>query len=185
MIITVLVTTGCSDSSHSATRPTGQPIPPSIAGATASPSLNSLTEPWAAAQPPGSCDVTRSTPSARPPAPIEPLSRPVPWVGDWYGNDALWVRLPPTGVVPAASDRQQLSTKFPWWRTHPGKLTVAAQRLDGPTGAFHADVPDGYGDLGFQPTGLDWTAPGCWRITGTVRDTSLTFIVWVQRFAPA
>jgi hypothetical protein len=103
-------------------------------------------------------------------------------VQDWYGNDALWVGLPPTGVLPADPQPQGLSTKFPWWRALPGRLTIQAQRLDGPTGAFTADVPAGYGDLGFQPTGLNWAVPGCWRVTGTVHNKSLTFTVWVQQF---
>jgi hypothetical protein len=111
-----------------------------------------------------------------------PAARPVPWAQDWYGNDAIWVGLPPTGVLPAEAQPQGLSTKFPWFRALPGRLTVEAQRLDGPTGAFSADVSDGYGDLGFQATALNWSSGGCWRVTGRVHDRSLTFTVWVQRF---
>jgi hypothetical protein len=102
----------------------------------------------------------------------------VVWVADWYGNEALWVRLPPTGVLPASPE---LDTKFPWWRVRSGTLTIDARRLDGPTGAFRADVPDGYGDLGFQSTRLNWSAPGCWRIRGTVQGRSLEVTAWVQQ----
>jgi hypothetical protein len=133
---------------------------------------------------PVDCPVTRSRPDVRPPAPVNPdalVPGPVPFVRDWYGNNALWVGLPPTGVLPADSTPQGLSTKFPWWRVLPGRLTIRAQRLDGPAGAFSADVPAGYGDLGFQPSGLKWPMTGCWRVTGAVHGTSLTFVVWVQQ----
>lgn len=146
-----------------------------------------VPQPWTTAQPPEDCPTTRSTADVRPSPPINPddLGDPsAPSVRHWYGNDALWVGLPSTGVLPAYPAPQGLLTKFPWWRALPGRLTIEAQRLDGPAGVFTADVPEGYGALGFQPTGLTWSVAGCWRLTGTVHNRSLTFIAWVQQQYP-
>lgn len=174
LAIVVVLAGGCTGAAQPATARTGLP---SAAPATEFP------QPWSTAQPPADCPVTRSTPDVRPSPPINPEgAQPVPYVRDWYGNDALWVKLPPTGVLPADSDPQGLQTKFPWWRSRPGRLTVHARRLDGPAGGFTAYVPDGYGDLGFQVSGLSWGAAGCWRVSGTVHGKSLAFTVWVHHF---
>ncbi len=180
-----LLPTGCTAARTPAHPPASQASVPTAAPSPLSPQATAARQPWETAQPPPTCAVTRSGPTVTPPPPIEPTVLPVPWVRDWYGNDALWVRLPPTGVLPAEpGPTGGVGTKFPWWRTLPGKLLVTAQRLDGPTGSFTADIPDGYGDLGFQVSGLGWSTPGCWRVTGTVRGHSLTFTVWVQVFGP-
>jgi hypothetical protein len=110
---------------------------------------------------------------------VDPASLP----GNWYGNAALWVRLAPRGVLPAQLDESELGTKFPWWRVVSGRLTISGQRLDGPSEGFRGDIPDGYGDRGFQSAGLIWPAPGCWRVTGRLAGQSLTFIAWVQKVA--
>jgi len=189
MLAIVVLASGCTGAKQPAT-PRTSPVTATISTPSATPGSTSATElaqPWITAQPPAHCPVTRSTPDVRPSPPVNPdalvpSARPVPYVRDWYGNDALWVGLPPTGVLPAYPDPHGLATKFPWWRALPGRLTIQAQRLDGPTGAFTADVPDGYGDLGFQVSGLSWGAAGCWRVTGTVHNRSLTFTLWVQQF---
>ena len=101
------------------------------------------------------------------------------WSGDWYGNDALWVRLSTTGVVPADPG---LSVKFPWWRAVPGKLTLSGHLVGG-AGTMTPVVAHGYGNVGFQVTGMRFSAPGCWAVTGKVQDKTLTVVVWVQPFA--
>jgi hypothetical protein len=109
---------------------------------------------------------------------------PVPWAVDWIGGGTLWTRLPPTGVLPVEpGEAGQLpwTTKFPWWRTAPGQLTIRARLLGtGGTGDFTASVPEGYPAIGFQPTGLNWSALGCWQVTADHADDSLTFTVWLQ-----
>jgi hypothetical protein len=110
---------------------------------------------------------------------------PVPYIRGWYGNAALWVGVPTDGVLPAQRAYgtpwpREWYTKFPWWRAIAGTLTVTAHRLDGPSAGFHADVPGGYGPVGFVPSGLIWPGPGCWRVTGTVARRSLTFVTRVQ-----
>jgi hypothetical protein len=184
ILLVALLLTGCTATTTPANPHASQTSVQTLAPLPVSPQATAARQPWESAQPPSTCAITRSGPNVTPPAPIEPTVLPVPWVRDWYGNDALWVRLPPTGVLPAEPESPGFGTKFPWWRTLPGKLLVTAQRLDGPTGSFTADIPDGYGNLGFQVSGLGWSAPGCWRVTGTVQGHSLTFTVWVQVFGP-
>ena len=41
--------------------------------------------------------------------------------------------------------------------------------------------PEGYGEIGFQPTGILFAGPGCWEVTGRVGDASLTFVTLVVR----
>jgi hypothetical protein len=126
------------------------------------------------------CPVTLPMPHASPPAKNLADVLPVPY--GWYGNSALLVGLPARGVLPAGRTSLwpgEWGTKFPWWRLTPGILTITARRLDGPSAGFHGQVADGYGKLGFIPSGLIWPEPGCWQVTGTVSGHSLTIVVRV------
>lgn len=133
----------------------------------------------------GDCPVTVGDADVVPPPLIveDPTVLPVPWVDRWYGNDAMWVRLPREGVLPASPDqgRQTISTKFPWWRVLSGQLSAMAQSLDRDAGHFEADVrsPAEYGPTGFVPSTLTFDHPGCWEITGSIQGSSLSFIVQV------
>jgi len=100
-----------------------------------------------------------------------------------YGNEALIVRLPVDGTIhpndPTVGVRS--GVKFPWWRLAKGDLAVTTRRLDAAIDPLPADVPSGYGDprfdTGFQVSGLNFPAPGCWQVSGTVAGTTLTFVV--------
>jgi hypothetical protein len=72
-------------------------------------------------------------------------------------------------------------TKFPWWRSLSGALTITARRLDGPAGHFRGDAGtiDSYGPGGFDPSTLVWPVPGCWQVTGRVAGHSLTIVMRV------
>jgi hypothetical protein len=100
-----------------------------------------------------------------------------------YGNDALIVLLPNDGTLRASDPARGLSggVKFPWWRKAHGDLVIATRRLDGTTVAQPADVPSGYGDIGFQVSGLNFAEIGCWQVSGTVGGTTLTFVMNVAR----
>lgn len=74
-----------------------------------------------------------------------------------------------------------LGMKWPWWRAEPGALKIEGRRLDGSTGPLRAHVPSSYGNTGFQPTGLLFSSPGCWEVTGSVGDASLTFVTRVVK----
>jgi hypothetical protein len=103
-----------------------------------------------------------------------------------FGNADLWVvPLQVDGIFRADSRSVQsdgsISTKFGWWRITPGTLTITGRRLDASEPPVSATIPDGYGDSGFQSSGVDFPTEGCWELTGTVGSSSLTFVVFVIR----
>jgi hypothetical protein len=71
--------------------------------------------------------------------------------------------------------------KFGWWRGVSGQLSIQGRRLDGPAPPLRAEVPDGYGDTGFQASGVIFPTEGCWEITGQVGAARLTFVNFVIR----
>lgn len=109
-----------------------------------------------------------------------------------YGNAKLRVQLWPRGILPAGPlpdgsvwatiDRAgTIHAKLGWWRGIPGKLVVTGRRVDAHAPRLSAHVPNGYGRLGFQPTGLEFPTPGCWRVVGSIGATRLTFVVKVRK----
>jgi len=116
------------------------------------------------------CPLTR--PNGVPPGPAAGSS--------FYGADGIWVGFWPSNVVvqEVALDGS-IDAKFGWWREGRGKLMIEGRRLDGPASALTANVPDGYGDTGFQASGIVFPTPGCWQVTGRVGTASLTFVTLV------
>lgn len=124
-----------------------------------------------------SCEVT--VPNGSPP----PGERPSP---NLHGNGSLWTGLYPNGTVvfnPGGPgfvlEDGSLSMKFWWWRGVKGKLTIQGRRLDASAPPLRASIPAGYGDIGFQATGLIFPTEGCWEVTGKVGEASLTFVTLV------
>jgi hypothetical protein len=83
-------------------------------------------------------------------------------------------------VARGRDDQGRLRTKFGWWRGVPGRLVIDGRRLDSPAPRLEARVPSGYGDIGFQATGIYFPTPGCWEVTGRVGRASLTFVTIVE-----
>jgi hypothetical protein len=101
------------------------------------------------------------------------------------GNNKLWTGLWPGGVVLARPDfvrpNGEVHMKWWWWRAVPGQpLTLTGHRLDGRVPDMRAEIPDGY-DSNFQATGLIFPTEGCWEVTGTAGDDSLTFVTLVVK----
>ena len=107
-----------------------------------------------------------------------------------YGNYALWTTLTmwseQPGLVPAPDDGHLqpdgsvIEMKWAWYRYIPGKLTIEGRRLDAPAPPLEAWVPDGYGDQGFQVSGITFPSDGCWEIMGSIEGKgSLIFVVRV------
>jgi hypothetical protein len=103
------------------------------------------------------------------------------------GNGAIWVGLYPNGEVQFHTDGPgsinedgSLEMKFWWWHSVAGQLEIEGRRLDGESPPLEADIPDGYGNIGFQATGLKFSSPGCWSITGYVGQASLNFVTLVS-----
>jgi len=74
-----------------------------------------------------------------------------------------------------------LRMKFFWWRGVHGALTIEGKRLDAPALPLRSQIPEGYGDIGFQASGLIFPTEGCWQVTGRVGDASLTFVTRVVK----
>ena len=101
-----------------------------------------------------------------------------------YGNGELVVgALNVDGVIVASGDMVRpdgsIRWKFPWWRLVYGHLTITGRRLDAPAAPLRSFVPGGYGDIGFQASGVIFPSEGCWQVTGTIAHTSLTFVTLV------
>jgi hypothetical protein len=90
------------------------------------------------------------------------------WVGLWSGNVVVW-QLEPDGSIEA---------KFGWWRGEQGRLRIEGRRLDAAAPPLTARIPEG-SDGGFQATGIKFPTEGCWEVTGSVGNASLTFVTRV------
>jgi hypothetical protein len=99
--------------------------------------------------------------------------------GDGNGKLFVWA-LDLHGTIVATPDfvnrDGSIGWKFPWMRVVPGFLTITGQRLDAPAPPLRSYVPPGYGDVGFQASGVTFPSEGCWRITGKVDHSSITFV---------
>ena len=106
-----------------------------------------------------------------------------------YGNEALWTNLwnwgedgvfLPPGDGHIGADGSFNGLKWGWWRHVPGELVIEGRRLDASAPPLRAHIPDGYGDLGLQVTGITFPTIGCWEVTGRLGDASLTFVIRVD-----
>ena len=100
-----------------------------------------------------------------------------------YGNAQLSVTLWPHGVITAGrgyvTRGGEIRMKFPWWRGVRGRLRITGHRIDASAPPLRAQVPHGYGPTGCQASGVTFPAEGCWRVTGSVGSTRLTFVTFV------
>jgi outer membrane murein-binding lipoprotein Lpp len=119
----------------------------------------------------GACPVTRPNGSLPPGSTFG---------SEFDGNGSLWVGVPQSNVVVGEPDASgAVSDKFGWWRAVSGTLSITGQRLDGAAPPLTASVPDGYGDSGFQSSGITFPSAGCWEVTGRAGGASLTFVTLV------
>lgn len=100
-----------------------------------------------------------------------------------YGNGKLWTNLPLNGKLQVVPDDQgALSEKWIWYRTVHGHLSISGRRLDG-SGDFHTgpleEIVVGR-DTGLLVNSLVFPSEGCWQITGTAGDATLTFVLEVH-----
>lgn len=107
---------------------------------------------------------------------------------DYLGNGRLWTVLWPKGIAFVPPDDIEadgsLSMKFPWWRGPGvrGSLDISGHELR--TGIpVRASIPDGYGDTGFQATGISFPVEGCYSVTGEVGGAELSFVTLVRTCA--
>ncbi len=130
--------------------------------------------------------VAQETPK---PAPFAcPVSQPNGPGKYEYENEFLATGLWPDGTVVfkpggagSVEEDGSLTMKFPWTRYIKGQLTIDGHRLDGWAPPLRAHIPAGYGDTGFQATGLIFPTPGCWEVAGHVGNGHLTFVTRVVK----
>lgn len=105
--------------------------------------------------------------------------------GGNLGNGRLWTVLWPRGLVLVPRDDigpdGSLEMKFPWWR---GPRVHGALHIHGYETAsglpVRASIPGGYGDTGFQASGIVFPGAGCYEITGEAAGATLTFVTLVR-----
>lgn len=98
---------------------------------------------------------------------------------DLYGNEALWVALPANGEFTPVAGAPP-ARKFMWWRLVEGALSIDGQLLSAPNVKAIAEIPSGYGAIGFQATGIEFPQPGCWEVVGRVANSELRFVIRVR-----
>jgi hypothetical protein len=99
----------------------------------------------------------------------------------WPNGTLVAGILPDGGAMAIINPDGSIWAKLGWWRGVPGKLVIRGRRLDASAPPLRADVPNGYGSLGFQATGLIFPTVGCWRVVGRVGRARLTFVVKVTK----
>lgn len=112
-----------------------------------------------------------------------------------YYEDGMWVGVGP-GIHYTSADTANflqadgsMAIKF-WWTRGDGvrgEVVITGRRLDGeaPPPRFD-DQFEQYGSIGFTPMPIIFPTAGCWEITGTVGEHSLTFVVFLEEpFASA
>jgi hypothetical protein len=130
-------------------------------------------------QTPNGCQVTTANGNGPPGEGSDP---------SFHGTGALWTILPPDGIETGGRPAPDGTTsqKYPWWTVGTtGELTIQGRRVDAPAPPLRARVNSGAPESGFAEVadGRFWASSiyfpteGCWRITGTVGRTSLTFVV--------
>lgn len=104
-----------------------------------------------------------------------PAARSIVPTLNWYGNDAMWVLLPPNGEIVG-----RLGDKIPPYRMKRGQVTWSARQLDGSSSA-PTQAMTGYGDIGFVAGGPGFPNVGCWEVSYWLagRD-ELTFVLRVR-----
>jgi hypothetical protein len=142
----------------------------------------------APAQPSPTYIATRACPVTNPNGESPPGEKPNE---TYHGNGKLWTALWPEGKVLAG--KQDVHTdgsieiKFPWWAAGvEGGLNIAGRRLDGPAPPVRAQINSGWPETGFSgdafwASGIIFATEGCWRVTGSVGSTRLTFVTLVVR----
>jgi len=119
-------------------------------------------------------DPNGSTPPGEQPSPDQHGNGQI-WTGLWPEGKVVFEPGGPGQVLPDGS----LGMKWWWWRGVEGQLMIEGRRLDAPAPPLRAEIPEGYGEIGFQAAGLIFPSEGCWEVTGSVGEAELTFVTLV------
>lgn len=103
----------------------------------------------------------------------------------YFAQQGLTTVLWPDGMIPFDSsgpgdmrDDGSLAMKFPFWRGEGirGQLTISGHRLDGDSPPAYGEIPEGYGDTGFQASAIVFPTPGCWEVTARADGAGMRFV---------
>ena len=95
-----------------------------------------------------------------------------------HGDGALWSMAPDRTWLTDVTDRTDPAVaglKLGWYRTEPGHVEITTELFASSEEQLRPDwdppeatvrVPDGYGLTGFQVSGIEFPASGCWSIMG-------------------
>jgi hypothetical protein len=143
-------------------------------------------------QVPSTCGITKPTLSFAPPADYPAPARPPDsYDAEWFGDAHLWTMVRHDGEawfdLPRGPDG--LVQKTFWWSTNfdanresQPAISVTGRQLDG-SDAFSAPVPGTNAQADFGSAmlvGIDIPAPGCWQITASYKNATLSYVVWVD-----
>lgn len=110
----------------------------------------------------------------------EAVSNP-PTQGYYFANEdnsilasAWWV----TEDAPEYDPSQGI--KVGWFRPAGETLVITGRRLDGSAPPLQVEIPCCY-PTRFQATGLYFPTSGCWEITATAGESTLTFVVTIEQ----
>ena len=175
LLLLALLLTCCAPSE--VTTPSVSPVV-----STAAPEVSATIPPSRTAPEAVGCSVTLPATSW-----VSDLARVTPLPASrfsWYGDTkTLAVTLPIDGVY-RVPEGVGLSAKIGWWRYLSGTVDISAQRVDGIGPEVRTSTIEGYGGSGFNPSGIEFTSEGCWRVTGSLQGHELTFVMLVRRATP-
>jgi hypothetical protein len=122
------------------------------------------------------CPVTVANGST--PPGLQPLSQ-------YHGNGALWALLPGSGVYRERAESDgTIFEKILWFAAGiDGGIAVVAQRLDASAASLRTQAvlgsPAGFRGSGAWADRVWFSSAGCWKLTGRIRDVSLSYVVEV------
>ena len=144
------------------------------------------------------CPVTAPGDGPFTPEAETPDGPPPSYQAVWYGTPELWTMVHSQGQdwvsLPVGADGS-LTQKTFWWSDDfvlgeelEPDITVTAEHLDGSAPTLEAGGPGTNGshpELGnFMIVGLEIPDEGCWRITAEYRETTLSYVAWVDVSSP-
>jgi hypothetical protein len=133
--------------------------------------------PVSSTAPPGCMTSSNPVPVADVPADVTEWASGKPVLG----QGALWTVRSAVGL-PGRHDGTGWHLKFPWYTRPPNGLPqIAGHRLHG-SGTFHFDANRAFAANGaFVTSTLNFSASGCWEITGRYGGSTLRFAVDIGR----
>lgn len=134
------------------------------------------------------CPITRPDPAFKAPSPW-PKEAPASYGAAWFGTADLWTMIDLDGEVwmSLPPDGSGFGQKSWWWSANfpndefEPALVVLAEKVGGHESSISKGLgTNGSADFGrAMLQGIFIPSEGCWRLTGTYRGTSLSYVVWV------